>query len=105
MVTDGDPRGPRLLMLARVWPRMAGDRRAGRWRSTWASTRGSRCTGYLQAQIFAQLSDAVKPFAPGWGAVNSALVLLGLLTVLAYFFFSAPTAGSMARRRASESGS
>lgn len=50
---------------------------------------GIAVPSYLQAQIFAQLADAVKPFAPGWGAVNSALILLGFLSVLAYFYFSA----------------
>ena len=81
-----------VLMLARVWERMAGPTR-------WAIAfyvgiySGIAVPGYLQAQIFAQLSDAVKPFEPGWGAINSALVLLGLLTVLAYFFFSAPHRG------------
>jgi hypothetical protein len=54
---------------------------------------GIAIPAYLQAQIFAQLADATKPFAHGWGAVNSALVLLGFITVLAYFFFSAPHRG------------
>jgi hypothetical protein len=81
-----------VLMLARVWERMAGP---ARWAIAFyvGIYSGIAVPGYLQAQIFAQLSDAVKPFAPGWGAVNSALVLLGLLTVLAYFFFSAPHRG------------
>jgi hypothetical protein len=81
-----------LLMLARVWDRMAGP---ARWAIAFyvGVYSGIAVPGYLQAQIFAQLSDAVKPFAPGWGAVNSALGLLGLLTVLAYFFFSAPHKG------------
>lgn len=48
---------------------------------------------YMQAQIFAQLADATKPWGAGWTAVNSALVLIGFLTVLAYFFFSAPHTG------------
>lgn len=81
-----------VLMLARVADRTSG------W-ARWAIAfyvgiySGIVVPGYLQAQIFAQLADAVKPFAPGWGAVNSALVLIGLLTVLAYFFFSAPHTG------------
>jgi hypothetical protein len=81
-----------VLMLARLWERMAGP---ARWAIAFyvGIYSGIAVPGYLQAQIFAQLSDAVKPFAPGWGAVNSALVLLGLLTVLAYFFFSAPHRG------------
>lgn len=81
-----------LLMLARVWDRMAGP---ARWAIAFyvGVYSGIAVPGYLQAQIFAQLSDAVKPFAPGLGAVNSALGLLGLLTVLAYFFFSAPHRG------------
>jgi hypothetical protein len=81
-----------LLMLARLWERMAGP---ARWAIAFyvGVYSGIAVPGYLQAQIFAQLSDAVKPFAPGWGAVNSALVLLGLLTVLAYFFFSLPHRG------------
>ena len=81
-----------VLMLARVWERMAGP---ARWAIAFyvGIYSGIAVPGYLQAQIFAQLSDAVKPFEPGWGAINSALVLLGLLTVLAYFFFSAPHRG------------
>ena len=81
-----------LLMLARVWDRMAGP---ARWAIAFyvGVYSGIAVPGYLQAQIFAQLSDAVKPFAPGLGAVNSALGLLGLITVLAYFFFSAPHRG------------
>ena len=81
-----------LLMLARLWDRMAGP---ARWAIAFyvGVYSGIAVPGYLQAQIFAQLSDAVKPFEPGWGAINSALILLGLLTVLAYFFFSAPHRG------------
>ena len=81
-----------LLMLARVWERMAGP---ARWAIAFyvGVYSGIAVPGYMQAQIFAQLSDAVKPFAPGWGAVNSALILIGFLTVLAYFFFSAPHTG------------
>ena len=81
-----------VLMLARIWERMAGP---ARWAIAFyvGVYSGIAVPGYLQAQIFAQLSDAVKPFEPGWGAINSALILLGLLTVLAYFFFSAPHRG------------
>lgn len=81
-----------ILMLSRVWERMAGP---ARWAIAFyvGVYSGIAVPGYLQAQIFAQLNDAVKPFGVGWGAVNSALVLLGLLTVLAYFFFSAPHRG------------
>ena len=81
-----------VLMLGRVWERMTGP---ARWAIAFyvGIYSGIAVPGYLQGQIFAQLSDAAKPFAPGWGAVNSALVLLGLLTVLAYFFFSAPHRG------------
>jgi hypothetical protein len=81
-----------VLMVARVWEKMAGP---ARWAIAFyvGVYSGLAVPAYMQAQIFAQLSDAVKPFAPGWGAVNSALGLLGLLTVLAYFFFSAPHKG------------
>lgn len=82
-----------ILMLSRVWERMAGP---ARWAIAFyvGVYSGIAVPGYLQAQIFAQLNDAVKPFAPGLlGGINSALVLLGLLTVLAYFFFSAPHTG------------
>ena len=81
-----------LLMVARAWERFA---RPARWAIAFyvGVYSGIAVPGYMQGQIFAQLSDAVKPFAPGWGAVNSALVLIGLLTVLAYFFFSAPHTG------------
>ncbi|HEU4940119.1 MAG TPA: hypothetical protein VFT97_00725, partial [Candidatus Eisenbacteria bacterium] len=81
-----------LLMVARVFPRFA---TPARWAIAFyvGTYSGIAVTGYMQAQIFAQLSDAVKPFAHGWGAVNSALVLIGLLTVLTYFFFSVPHTG------------
>ena len=81
-----------LLMVARVSARFTGP---ARWAIAFyvGIYSGIAVPGYMQAQIYAQLSDAVKPFAPGWGAVNSALVLIGLLTVLAYFFFSAPHQG------------
>ncbi len=82
-----------ILMLSRVWERMAGP---ARWAIAFyvGVYSGIAVPGYLQAQIFAQLNDAVKPFAPGLrGAVDSSLVLIGLLTVLAYFFFSAPHRG------------
>jgi hypothetical protein len=81
-----------VLMLSRIWERMRGP---ARWAIAFyvGIYSGIAVPGYLQGQIFAQLSDAVKPFAPGWGAINSALILLGLLTVLAYFFFSAPHRG------------
>jgi hypothetical protein len=55
---------------------------------------GIAIPGYMQGFIIAQLADAAKPFAPGWGAVGSALVLAGFLAVLAYFFFSAPHTGA-----------
>ncbi|TMQ53504.1 MAG: hypothetical protein E6K77_09515 [Candidatus Eisenbacteria bacterium] len=81
-----------LMMLARAWDKGAG---IARWSLAFyvGIYSGVAIPGYMQAQIFAQLADAAKPFAPGWGAVNSALVLVGLLTVLAYFFFSAPHKG------------
>jgi hypothetical protein len=47
----------------------------------------------MQAQVFAQLADAAKPWEPGWAMINSALILIGFLSVLAYFFFSAPHRG------------
>ena len=47
----------------------------------------------MQAQILAQIGDTVKPFGEGCQAVNSILILIGILTVLAYFFFSAPHTG------------
>jgi hypothetical protein len=81
-----------ILMLGRVSDRLAGP---ARWAIAFyvGVYSGIAITGYMQAQVFAQLSDAVKPFAPGWGAISSALVLIGFLTVLAYFFFSAPHSG------------
>jgi hypothetical protein len=81
-----------LLMLGRVSVKLASP---ARWAIAFyvGVYSGIAVPGYLQAQIFAQLSDAVKPFAPGWGAVSSALVLIGFITVLAYFFFSAPHTG------------
>lgn len=81
-----------VLMVARVWEKMAGP---ARWAIAFyvGVYSAIAVTGYMQAQVFAQLNDAVKPFAPGWGAINSALGLIGLLAVLAYFFFSAPHQG------------
>ena len=78
-----------LLILGRMWQRTTAI-------SHWALAfyvgiySGIAVPSYLQAQIFAQLADAVKPFEPGWGAINSALVLLGFACVIAYFYFSAP---------------
>lgn len=86
------PLGLGLLMLARVFDRLAG------W-SRWAVAfyvgvySGIAIPGYTQGFIMAQLADAAKPWPAGWAAVNSALILIGLLGVLAYFFFSAPHAG------------
>jgi hypothetical protein len=86
------PLGLGLLMLGRVSAKLAGP---ARWAIAFyvGVYSGIAVPGYMQAQIFAQLGDAVKPFAPGWGAISSALVLLGFLAVLAYFFFSAPHSG------------
>lgn len=81
-----------LMMLARVWNKGAG---IARWSIAFyvGIYSGVAIPGYMQAQIFAQLADASKPWAPGWAAVSSALVFIGFLTVLAYFFFSAPHRG------------
>jgi hypothetical protein len=81
-----------VLILGRMWERTSG---ASRWALAFyvGIYSGIAVPSYLQAQIFAQLADAVKPFAPGWAAINSALVLLGFLSVLAYFYFSAPHRG------------
>ena len=81
-----------LMMLARVWSKGAG---IARWSIAFyvGVYSGVAIPGYMQAQIFAQLADAAKPWPHGWAAVNSALVLVGFLSVLAYFFFSAPHRG------------
>ena len=81
-----------ILILGRAWERTSG---IARWSLAFyvGIYSGIAVPSYLQAQIFAQLADALKPFAPGWGAVNSVLVLLGFLSVLAYFYFSAPHKG------------
>lgn len=81
-----------IMILGRMWERTSG---LSRWSLAFyvGIYSGIAVPSYLQAQIFAQLADAVKPFQPGWGAINSALVLLGFLSVLAYFFFSAPHTG------------
>jgi hypothetical protein len=80
------------MMLARAWSKGAG---IARWSIAFyvGIYSGVAIPGYMQAQIFAQLADAAKPWPAGWAAVNSALVLVGFLTVLAYFFFSAPHTG------------
>jgi hypothetical protein len=77
-----------IILLGRLWPRTSG---IARWSLAFyvGIYSGIAIPSYLQAQIFAQLADQVKPFAPGWGAVNSALILIGFITVLSYFFFSA----------------
>lgn len=76
-----------IVILGRLWPKTTG---ISHWSLAFyvGIYSGIAVPSYLQAQIFAQLADAVKPFASGWGAVNSALVLVGFLSVVAYFFFS-----------------
>ena len=82
-----------ILMLARAFDKTAG------W-SKWAVAfyvgiySGIAIPGYTQGFIMAQLADAAKPFPPGWLAINSALTLVGLLGVLAYFFFSSAHTGA-----------
>ncbi|HYJ32097.1 MAG TPA: hypothetical protein VE326_02665 [Candidatus Binatia bacterium] len=81
-----------IILLGRMWTRTSG---LARWSLAFyvGIYSGIAIPAYLQAQIFAQLADQVKPFAPGWGAINSALVLIGFITVLSYFFFSAAHRG------------
>jgi hypothetical protein len=81
-----------LMMLARAWGKGAG---IARWAIAFyvGVYSGVAIPGYMQAQIFAQLADAAKPFPGGWAGVSAALVFIGFLTVLAYFFFSAPHRG------------
>jgi hypothetical protein len=81
-----------LMLLGRLWEKTSG---ASRWALAFyvGIYSGIAVPAYMQAQIFAQLADAVRPWEPGWGAINSALILVGFLSVLAYFFFSAPHRG------------
>lgn len=81
-----------IILLGRMWTRTSS---IARWSLAFyvGIYSGIAIPAYLQAQIFAQLADQVKPFAPGWGAINSGLILLGFITVLSYFFFSAPHRG------------
>lgn len=82
-----------VMLLGRLWSRTSN---IARWSLAFyvGIYSGIAIPAYFQAQIFAQLADAVKPFAPGvWGTINSALVLIGLLTVLSYFFFSSAHRG------------
>jgi hypothetical protein len=81
-----------IILLGRLWPRTSG---IARWSLAFyvGIYSGIAIPSYLQAQIFAQLADQVKPFGVGWGFVNSALILIGFVTVLSYFFFSAPHRG------------
>lgn len=81
-----------LLLLGRLTPKTAG---LSRWAIAFyvGIYSGIAVPTYMQAQIFAQLADATKPWGSGWDAVNAALVLVGFLSVLAYFFFSAPHTG------------
>jgi hypothetical protein len=82
-----------LMMLARIWDKGAG---IARWSIAFyvGIYSGVAIPGYMQAQIFAQLADAAKPWNPGWAAVDSALIFICFLTVLAYFFFSLPHRGA-----------
>jgi hypothetical protein len=81
-----------VMLLGRLWERTSGP---ARWAIAFyvGIYSGIAVPAYMQAQIFAQLADATKPWGGGWAAVNSALILLGFLGVLAYFFFSAPHTG------------
>lgn len=81
-----------LLLLGRLHTKTSG---LSRWAIAFyvGIYSGIAVPAYMQAQIFAQLADATKPWGAGWAAVNSALILIGFLTVLAYFFFSAPHTG------------
>lgn len=81
-----------VILLGRLWSRTSG---IARWSLAFyvGIYSGIAIPSYLQGQIFAQLADQVKPFAPGYGAINSALILIGFITVLSYFFFSAPHRG------------
>jgi len=81
-----------LMMLARIWSKGAG---IARWSIAFyvGIYSGVAIPGYMQAQIFAQLADAAKPWPAGAAGVNAALVFIGLITVLAYFFFSLPHRG------------
>ncbi len=81
-----------ILVLGRLWEKMTP---ISRWAIAFyvGIYSGIAIPAYFQAQIFAQLADAVKPFEPGWHAINSVLILLGFLSVVAYFFFSAPHTG------------
>lgn len=81
-----------LLLLGRLHSKTSG---LSRWAIAFyvGIYSGIAVPAYMQAQIFAQLADATKPWGTGWAAVNSGLILIGFLTVLAYFFFSAPHTG------------
>ena len=81
-----------ILLLLRVFPRLTAP---ARWALAFyvGVYSGIAVTGYMQAQVMAQVADSVKPFGTGWQALNSVLILVGLLTCLAYFFFSAPHRG------------
>jgi len=81
-----------VMLLGRLWERTSGP---ARWAIAFyvGIYSGIAVPAYMQAQIFAQLADATKPWGGGWAAVNSALILIGFLGVLAYFFFSAPHSG------------
>ena len=81
-----------LMMLARIWEKGSG---IARWSIAFyvGIYSGVAIPGYMQAQIMAQLADAAKPWPAGYAGVNAALVFIGLLTCLAYFFFSLPHRG------------
>jgi len=82
-----------VMMLARITQRTSG---IAKWAIAFyvGIYSGVAIPGYMQAQIMAQLADAAKPFPPGWGGLSAALILIGFLGVLAYFFFSAPHKGA-----------
>ena len=81
-----------LMMLARIHSKGAG---IARWSIAFyvGIYSGVAIPGYMQGQIFAQLADAAKPWPAGPAAIDAALVFIGLITVLAYFFFSLPHRG------------
>lgn len=93
-----------IMLLMRLSPK-------GSWISRWplafiiGTTAGFRMVGYFQADFVSQISQGIKPLyvtAAGtgfefWASLANALLLIGVLSCLVYFFFSIEHKGIVGR--------
>jgi len=95
-----------VMMLWRLMPK-------GSWIARWplaffiGATAGIRLISYLEADFVQQINNTILPlavYADGrfdiWGSIRNALIVIGVLLGLVYFFFSVPhkgVVGGMAR--------